>query len=81
MLRHEFQPGKLVAGVMVFLTGLVYVGDAGGAWDTPWFVTIPLIVGGLFLAGAVGVLSGSIRRRRGVGAESRTTAGGEIGRD
>ncbi|MFE9023117.1 hypothetical protein ACFYNL_31735 [Streptomyces sp. NPDC007808] len=67
MLRHEFQPGRLVAGAFLTLAGIVYVGDAGDAWETPWFVVIPLVVGGLFLAGTVGLLSRGIRRRRGPG--------------
>ncbi|WP_449351856.1 hypothetical protein [Streptomyces shaanxiensis] len=65
MLRHEFQPGRLIAGVFLTLAGITYVGDAGDAWDTPWFAVIPMVVGGLFLAGAVGLLTGSIRGRRG----------------
>ncbi|MEU0245784.1 hypothetical protein ABZ192_15865 [Streptomyces sp. NPDC006235] len=70
MLRHELQPGKLVAGAVLTLVGVLYAGDAGGAWETPWFVAIPLVTGGLFLAGAVAFLTGRIRRRRGAG---RTT--------
>ena len=65
MLRHEFQPGKLVAGAFLTLTGVIYAGDAGGLWDTPWFAVIPLVVAGLFLAGTVGTITGVIRRRRG----------------
>ncbi|MFF7274541.1 hypothetical protein [Streptomyces griseorubiginosus] len=65
MLRHEFQPGRLIAGVFLTLAGITYVGDAGDAWDTPWFAVIPMVVGGLFLAGAVGSLTRSIRGRRG----------------
>jgi len=64
VLRHEFQPGKLVAGFFIALAGVIYAGDAGGLWDTPWFAVIPLVVGGLFLAGAVGYLTRTIRRRR-----------------
>ncbi|MEU5042556.1 hypothetical protein [Streptomyces griseorubiginosus] len=64
MLRHEFQPGRLVAGVFLTLAGITYVGDAGGAWDTPWFAVIPMVVGGLCLAGAVGLLTRAIRGRR-----------------
>ncbi|MEY9993650.1 hypothetical protein ABIE67_005682 [Streptomyces sp. V4I8] len=64
MLHHEFQPGRLVAGTFLTLAGIIYAGDAGGAWETPWFVVIPIVVGGLCLAGAVGVLTRGIRRRR-----------------
>ncbi|MET8895364.1 hypothetical protein [Streptomyces albogriseolus] len=65
MLRHEFQPGRLVAGTALVAAAVIYGGDAGGAWETPWFVVIPLVVGGLCLAGAVGVVTGQVRRRRG----------------
>jgi hypothetical protein len=65
VLRHEFQPGRLVAGTFLTLAGIIYAGDAGGAWETPWFVVIPIAVGGLCLAGAVGVLTRGIRKRRG----------------
>ncbi|MFJ4535678.1 hypothetical protein ACIP39_06865 [Streptomyces tibetensis] len=64
MLRHELQPGKLVAGTVLVVAGVLYAGDAGGAWQTPWFVAIPLVTGGLCLAGAVALLSGLVRRRR-----------------
>jgi hypothetical protein len=63
VLRHEFQPGRLVAGTFLTLAGIIYAGDAGGAWETPWFVVIPLVVGGLCLAGATAVLTRAIRRR------------------
>ncbi|MGW7525389.1 hypothetical protein [Streptomyces sp. NPDC054783] len=63
MLRHEFQPGKLVAGLFLTTTGVVFAGDAGGLWETPWFAVVPLIVGGLFLAGATAAVARGIRRR------------------
>ncbi|MGW8061916.1 hypothetical protein ACVV2G_06395 [Streptomyces ziwulingensis] len=65
MLLHRFQPGRLVAGVFLALAGVVYAGDAGGLWETPWFAMIPLVVGGLCIAGAVGVMARSLHRRRG----------------
>ncbi|MFE7269106.1 hypothetical protein [Streptomyces sp. NPDC057623] len=74
MLRHEFQPGRLVAGTFLALAGVIYAGDAGGAWETPWFVVIPMVVGGLCLAGAVGVMTRGIRKRR---AAPRETAAPE----
>lgn len=64
MLRHEFQPGKLVAGFFLTVTGVAYAGDAGGAWETPWFVVIPVVTGGLCLAGAVALVTHAFRRRR-----------------
>lgn len=64
MLRHDVQPGKLVAGFFLTLTAIVYAGDAGGAWETPWFVAIPLVIGGLGLAGATAFLTYAIRRHR-----------------
>ncbi|MDQ1026720.1 hypothetical protein QF035_004302 [Streptomyces umbrinus] len=64
MSRHEFQPGRLIAGFFLTLTGVVYAGDAGEAWDTPWFVVIPLVTAGLCLAAAAGTLAHGIRRRR-----------------
>lgn len=65
MLRHEFQPGRLIAGTALVAAAVVYAGDAGGAWETPWFVVIPLVVGGLCLVGGVGAVTGLVRRRRG----------------
>jgi hypothetical protein len=79
VLRHEFQPGRLVAGVFLTLAGTMYAGDAGGLWETPWFAVIPVVTVGLFLAGVVGMVSHGIRRRRAVtarrdGAESEPAA-------
>ncbi|GHC69884.1 hypothetical protein [Streptomyces flavofungini] len=64
MLRHEFQPGRLVAGCFLAAAGLVYAGDAGGLWDTPWFAMIPIVVGGLFLAAATAAVAHGIRKAR-----------------
>ncbi|MEU2281320.1 hypothetical protein ABZ614_04975 [Streptomyces sp. NPDC013178] len=77
MLRHEFRPGRLVAGAAFTLAGIVYAGDAGGLWETPWFAVIPMVVAGLCLAGATGVLARSIRRRRGAHRGTPAEAGGE----
>ncbi|MFE6177458.1 hypothetical protein [Streptomyces sp. NPDC056464] len=63
MLRHEFQPGRLVAGTFLTLAGIIYAGDAGGAWETPWFAVIPLVIFGLFLAGTTALVTRAIRRR------------------
>ncbi|MEU1514099.1 hypothetical protein ABZ490_18380 [Streptomyces sp. NPDC005811] len=77
MLRHEFQPGRLVAGAFFTLAGVVYAGDAGGLWETPWFAVIPLVLVGLFLAGVTGGVARSLRRRRRTGGA--TTPAGTTG--
>ncbi|AVH56989.1 MULTISPECIES: hypothetical protein [Streptomyces] len=64
MLRHEVMPGKLVAGLFLTAAGVIYAGDAGGAWDTPWFVVIPVVTGGLCLAATVALVTRALRRRR-----------------
>ncbi|MDN0195211.1 hypothetical protein [Streptomyces sp. S.PNR 29] len=77
MLRHEFQPGRLVAGAFLTLAGVLYAGDAAGAWETPWFVAIPVVTGGLCLAGAVAFLTRGIRRRSGAGRTDPDEAGAD----
>ncbi|MEU5340668.1 MULTISPECIES: hypothetical protein [unclassified Streptomyces] len=77
MARHEFQPGRLIAGFFLALTGVVYAGDAGDAWDTPWFVVIPLVTVGLCLAAAAGTLAHGIRRRRRRALLARETQGSQ----
>ncbi|GGW17224.1 hypothetical protein GCM10018980_08960 [Streptomyces capoamus] len=74
MLRHEFQPGKLVTGLFLAATAVVYAGDAGGLWEAPWFAAVPLVVGGLCLAGVTAALTRGIRRRAGARAGA---AGGQ----
>lgn len=63
MLRHEFQPGKLVAGIVLIGVGITYFGDARGAWETPWFLALPVICGGLVLAAVAAATGYGIRRR------------------
>lgn len=72
MRRHEFQPGRLITGLFLTLVAVLYAGDAGGAWETPWFVAIPVVTGGLCLAGAVAAVTALTRRRkRSGGRETR----------
>jgi len=61
--RHEFQPGKLIAGVFLTVAGITYAGDAGGLWDTPWYAIFPMVTVGLCLAGATAFVTHVIRRR------------------
>ncbi|MFJ8821769.1 hypothetical protein ACIREE_08285 [Streptomyces sp. NPDC102467] len=63
-MRHDFHPGRLIAGLALMIAAVIYFGDAGGAWDTPWFVVIPVVCGGLCLAAAVGTATRAIRLKR-----------------
>ncbi|OIJ99117.1 hypothetical protein [Streptomyces colonosanans] len=76
MLRHKFQPGRLTAGVFLTAAGVTYLGDASGAWETPWFVIIPMVMGGLCLAAVTGMVTGAIRRGRAARREVRNAREG-----
>ncbi|MGW2340164.1 hypothetical protein [Streptomyces sp. NPDC001661] len=67
-MRSEFHPGRLVAGLVLMTTAVVYFGDAVGEWRVPWFVGVPLVCGGLCLAAVVGMV------RRMTGLRSRGSA-------
>ncbi|MER7204212.1 hypothetical protein CG723_19895 [Streptomyces sp. CB01635] len=64
MPRHDFQPGKLIAGLFLTAAGALYLGAALGGWEVEWFAVIPLVTVGLVLAGAAGTATYAIRRRQ-----------------
>ncbi|MFD9408445.1 hypothetical protein ACFWBN_15725 [Streptomyces sp. NPDC059989] len=64
MRRHEFQPGRLIAGLVLITAGVLYLLDATGRTDLPWFLVIPLTVGGLCLAALTGMVTYALRRDR-----------------
>ncbi|MGW2274490.1 hypothetical protein [Streptomyces yangpuensis] len=64
MRRHEFQPGRLIAGLVLLLAGVLYLLDSTGEADLPWFAVIPMTLGGLSLAALVGLVTYAVRRDR-----------------
>ncbi|TDU76472.1 hypothetical protein [Streptomyces] len=64
MRRHEFQPGRLLAGLVLVAAGVLYLLDATGEADLPWFLVIPMTMGGLCLAALVGTVTYAVRRDR-----------------
>lgn len=64
MKRHAFEPGKLLAGLVVLGVGLAYGLDAAGEWDLPPLAPLPVTMGGLCLAGLVSALAFGVRRHR-----------------
>lgn len=69
MLRHEIRPGRAVAGLVMLTLAGGYAADAAGAWDVPWTFTVPVLLGGLWLAATVTWVNHRLRRRRGGGGQ------------
>jgi hypothetical protein len=61
--RHDFEPGKLIAGLVLLSAGIIYALDATGRWNVPAWALLPLLTGGLSLAGLTGALTYAARRR------------------
>lgn len=68
MLRHEFQPGKLIAGAALSVAGGLYAADVAGNGDLPWWTLVPIVFGGLGIAAVVGMATVLWRRTRGARA-------------
>ncbi|MCB5181682.1 hypothetical protein [Streptomyces antimicrobicus] len=64
MRRHEFQPGRLLAGLVLTCAGVLYLLDASGELDLAWYAVVPMTVGGLCLAALVGLVTYAVRRDR-----------------
>ncbi|MEV7612282.1 hypothetical protein [Streptomyces sp. NPDC089799] len=64
MRRHEFQPGRMVAGLALLTAGVLYLLDATGEADLAWWVIVPLTMGGLSLAALLGLVTYAVRRDR-----------------
>ncbi|WP_411081927.1 hypothetical protein [Streptomyces sp. cmx-18-6] len=64
MLRHEFRPGRAVAGLTMLALAAGYAADAAGKWEAPWTFFLPLFFGGLWLSAAATWLGYLVRRRR-----------------
>ncbi|WP_432094892.1 hypothetical protein [Streptomyces sp. bgisy100] len=65
MRRHDLEPGKLIAGLVLLTAGLLRVLDATDVWETALWVLIPVVVGGLSLAALASVYLGTGRGERG----------------
>ncbi|MFD6939394.1 hypothetical protein ACFWAP_24990 [Streptomyces goshikiensis] len=64
MRRHEFQPGRLIAGLVLLAVGVLYLLDATGRADLSWYAVVPMAAGGLTLAMLVGMTTYAVRRDR-----------------
>jgi len=64
VLRHEFRPGRAVAGLAMLGLAGGYAADAAGAWEVPWTFFLPVFLGGLWLAATATWAAYMLRRRR-----------------
>ncbi|MFJ7155702.1 hypothetical protein ACIQUQ_12255 [Streptomyces sp. NPDC101118] len=62
MRRHEFQPGRLIAGIVLLVAGVLFAVDARGGLEIPWWVLVPMIGAGLSLAALAGWAAYIVRR-------------------
>ncbi|MFD9792310.1 hypothetical protein ACFWXK_15315 [Streptomyces sp. NPDC059070] len=76
MPRHEFRPGRLVAGTAALVTAALFAGDAADAWHTPWYVVIPTMCAGLALAGLASWIAYGVRRRRRAASQASAESSG-----
>ncbi|MEU4208488.1 hypothetical protein AB0F13_00565 [Streptomyces sp. NPDC026206] len=64
MPRHEFDPGKLVVGLVLTGGCLAYLAAARGWWHFPPYVLLPVMVAGFCVAGVASSLAFALRRHR-----------------
>ncbi|GGP36716.1 MULTISPECIES: hypothetical protein [Streptomyces] len=75
MLRHEFRPGRAVAGLVMLGLAAGYAADAAGAWEATLTFFLPLFLGGLWLAATVTWVAYMLRRRRAARKASAENSG------
>ncbi|WP_030202978.1 hypothetical protein [Streptomyces sp. NRRL S-87] len=61
-MRHEFQPGRLIAGVVQLVAGVLFALDARDRLAVSVWVLLPLVAGGLALAALAGTVAYIVRR-------------------
>jgi hypothetical protein len=62
--RHDFEPGKLVVGLVLLGGCVAYLAAAHGTWRFPSFVLLPVMGLGFCVAGLVSALAFMVRRHR-----------------
>lgn len=75
MRVHRFEPGKLLAGLVLLAVSLCYALDAAGQWNVRPFALVGAVPGGLCLAGLASSVTFGVRRRQRRRTEWRTTPG------
>ncbi|MFI9721443.1 hypothetical protein ACIHFE_17625 [Streptomyces sp. NPDC052396] len=69
MRRHDFEPGKLVVGIVLLGGCLAYLAAVRGWWHFPSYLILPALAVGFCLAGLVSSLTYAVRRHRARGTD------------
>ncbi|MCC2278801.1 hypothetical protein LKL35_25720 [Streptomyces sp. ET3-23] len=69
MGRHEFEPGKLVVGLVLIGGCLAHLAAVRGWVHLPVYFLLPVLAGGFCAAGLVSSLAFTVRRHRARGTE------------
>ncbi|MEH6377615.1 hypothetical protein V7793_25250 [Streptomyces sp. KLMMK] len=64
MRRHDFEPGKLVVGLVLLGCAVAYLGAARGDLHFPSYVLLPVLGAGFCLAGVVSSVAFTLRRKK-----------------
>ncbi|MEU3756009.1 hypothetical protein AB0H17_25125 [Streptomyces olivoreticuli] len=70
MRRHEFEPGKLVVGLVLLGGCFAYLAMAHGSWHFPAYAVLPALGIGFCVAGLVSSLAFAVRRHRTRGGDA-----------
>ncbi|MFI1796791.1 hypothetical protein ACH427_05435 [Streptomyces sp. NPDC020379] len=70
MRRHEFEPGKVVVGLVLLGGCFAYLALAHGTWHFPSYALLPALGIGFCAAGLVSSLTFALRRHRARGGDS-----------
>lgn len=62
MIRHPFEPSRLLLGLVLLGAAAAYLMDASGAWQVPSWALLVIVPAALVLAGFTALLTLLVRR-------------------
>ncbi|WP_326688494.1 MULTISPECIES: hypothetical protein [unclassified Streptomyces] len=63
MIKHPFEPSRLLLGLAMLAVAAVYLMDAAGVWEVPFWVPLAVLPAALLLAGCTALVTFTARRR------------------
>ena len=62
MIRHRFEPARLLLGLVLLFAAAAYLMDASGEWEVPFWVLIVLMPLAFLMAGFTALMTYIARR-------------------